>query len=111
MQATEALVQAIRASKEYRDWEVHAKKVKANPAAEKRLAELRTISIEVQAAAIQGQKPPAEKVRQLESASRKAQADLVLGPYLKAEANLTQLLAQVQEGLSQTVNLKVPGVE
>lgn len=108
-EAAQGLVKAIRSSAEYKEWERIARQVSADAKAEKRLGEVRQQTLDVQAAQLQGQKVPAAKIKAVEQATRSLQADILLGPYLEAELGLMQLLAGVQETLSQTFNLQMPG--
>lgn len=108
-EAAQALVKAIRASGEYREWERLAKQVQGDAQTVQRLSELRQQTFEIQAAQLQGQKIAPNKLRVLEQATEALQTDMVLGPYLRAEWNLTQLLGNIQEALSQTFDLQIPG--
>jgi cell fate (sporulation/competence/biofilm development) regulator YlbF (YheA/YmcA/DUF963 family) len=109
VEAAQALVRAIRSSAEYRDWERLAKRVQADARTEQRLLALRRQAIEIQAAQLQGAQVPSEKVTALQKATAALEADVLLGPYLKAERDLTQLLARVHEAVAQTLQLQVPG--
>lgn len=108
-EAAQTLVRAIRASSEYKAWERIAKQVSADTKAEKRLTKLRQQTLELQAAQMQGENVPTAKVKALEEAAQTLQADSLLGPYLQAEWKLMEMLAGVQETLSQTLNLEMPG--
>lgn len=104
-----ALVKAVRESPEWQRLRRLSAPVKADPAGEELLSQLRLKQFELQATALQGQEISPRQQAELKQLLQQIQARPALVQYMEAETTYGAVMAEVQQVLLEVFQPEVPG--
>lgn len=100
-----SLVQAIRESEEFKQYDQYKKIVKENPQLDQSLKDLMKKQMEMQAAQMMGQEVTQEAFQQIQQLSAILMQDPTAAQYLQCQMRFSMMMADVYKIIGETADL------